>query len=90
MRTFSPYICAKIVNIELQKEGFPSLPPQMFYTYTKKGYIASFKDEQNKIKVNEIELAKWLQGYLLKKRALASVKADLTSTNIDENQLSLI
>lgn len=90
MRTFSPYTCAKIVNIELQKEGFPSLPPQMFYTYAKKGYIASFKDEQSKIKVNEIELAKWLNAYLLKKRALTAVKATLTSTNIDENQLSLI
>lgn len=78
-RSLSPYACAKVVNPELEEMGLPTLPPQMFYTYVKKGYIPSFVAGDGKTKVSELDLAKWFTGYLAKKQAIAEAKATLAA-----------
>jgi len=75
-RSLSPYACAKVINPELEALGLPTLPPQMFYQYVSKGYIKSFIAADGKRKVSELELAKWFEGYLTKKAALAKQKAE--------------
>jgi len=58
----SPYGAAKIVNAYLKEAGVDKiLPPQMFYTYVKKGYITSVEG-----KVNAANLNEWLVKYLTK------------------------
>jgi hypothetical protein len=69
------------VNPELEEMGLPTLPPQMFYTYVKKGYIPSFKAADGKVKVSEVDLAKWFTGYLAKKQAIAAAKATLAAND---------
>jgi hypothetical protein len=76
-RTLTPYGCAKVVNKELEELGLPTLPPQMMYTYVNKGYIDSFIKDGKK-RVSELDLAKWFQGYVAKKTAIAAAKATLT------------
>jgi hypothetical protein len=85
-RTLTPYGCAKIVNAELKEKGLDSLPPQMFYTYVNKGYIASFVNADGKRRVNELDLAKWFEAYIAKKEALAAAKATLTAKSEDTNE----
>lgn len=82
-RTLTPYACAKVVNAELEELGLPTIPPQMMYTYVNKGYIASFLRDGKK-RVSELDLAKWFQGYVAKKQALAGVKATLTQDTTEE------
>jgi len=65
--TYSPYQCAKAVNEMFAESGVDkTLPPQMFYTYTKKGYIKSFTDEAGKQKVTHQDLADWFVKYCTK------------------------
>jgi hypothetical protein len=60
--TLTPYACAKIVNDELKTQGVAKqLPPQMFYTYVKKGYIKSTDK-----KVALVDLQVWFVAYLAK------------------------
>lgn len=82
-RSLSPYACAGVVNEQLEEMGLPTLPPQMFYTYVKKGYIDSFIAADGKRKVSELDLAKWFQGYLEKKATLAAKKAAATEVKQD-------
>lgn len=53
--SMTPYAFCKFVNKEL---GL-SLPPQMFYTYAKKEYIASYKNEDGKIYLTPEGMQKW-------------------------------
>lgn len=65
--TYSPYQCAKVINEELASKGVDKvLPPQMFYTYTNKGYIKSYKDETNKVRVTHAQLVEWFVKYCAK------------------------
>jgi hypothetical protein len=65
--TYSPYQCAKAVNEMFAASNIDKqLPPQMFYTYTKKGYIPSFTDAQGKQKVTHQSLADWFIKYCTK------------------------
>lgn len=65
--SYSPYQCAKVINDEFVSKGIDKqLPPQMFYTYTKKGYIKSFKDENDKPRVNHSDLVEWFVKYCQK------------------------
>lgn len=90
--TYSPYKAASKINETLKLEGFDKkLPPQMFYTYTKKGYIASFKDEKGKVVIDEIELMKWYNSYK-KKNLLGATNIDTNTTEEvveDPNQMNL-
>lgn len=72
----TPYACAAIVNSWLKthevldpttESGFKETPPQMFYNYTNKGYIAVTWIE-NKRYVNVEDLKKWYVGYVTKTR----------------------
>jgi hypothetical protein len=64
---YSPYQCAKAVNEMFADANIDKvLPPQMFYTYTKKGYIPSHIDEQGKKKVTHQNLADWFVRYCTK------------------------
>lgn len=88
-RSLSPYACAKVVNVELEEAGLPTLPPQMFYTYVNKGYIDSFVNAEGKVRVSEDKLAKWFIPYLAKKQALAAAKANLAAaTNVEDTDES--
>jgi hypothetical protein len=65
--TYSPYQCAKLINDEFEKANIEKvLPPQMFYTYTKKQYIKSFRNEQNKVQVKHSDLVEWFVKYCKK------------------------
>jgi hypothetical protein len=65
--TYSPYQCAKVINEELASKGIDKiLPPQMFYTYTKKSYIKSFRNEANKVLVKHEDLVEWFVKYCKK------------------------
>ena len=63
---FTPYQCATVVNSWFaEKQIDRELPPQMFYTYTKKGYIASYEVEGKKLVALE-DLQKWFVAYVHK------------------------
>lgn len=65
--TYTPYQCAKVINEELANRNIDKvLPPQMFYTYTKKSYIKSSKNEQNKVVVKHSDLVEWFVKYCAK------------------------
>jgi hypothetical protein len=64
--TYSPYKCASLVNeMFVQKKVEKVLPPQMFYTYVKKGYIKSFEKDGKKF-VTHSELTNWFVKYCTK------------------------
>lgn len=84
---YSPYQCAKVVNDQLHTMGIEKkLPPQMFYTYTSKGFIPSHKDENNKVRVNHEDLVQWFTKYVNKNHKGSN---DTETNNIDTNQLTL-
>lgn len=65
--TLSPYQAAGVVNVWLQELDIAKkLPPQMFYTYTNKGYIESVKVE-NKIKIERDALRDWFDNKYIPK-----------------------
>lgn len=55
--SITPYAFCKFVNEALGT----NLPPQMFYTYAKKGYIASEKNEAGKIVLTPEGMKKWFE-----------------------------
>jgi len=58
----TPYAAAKIVNTLLAEAGVEkTLPPQMFYTYVKKGYIPSTDG-----RIDPKDLAVWAEKYIAK------------------------
>ncbi len=57
----SPYRASKIVNDLLGTR----LPPQMFYNYVSKGYIASKIVKDHRV-VSKSELVRWFTAYSLK------------------------
>jgi hypothetical protein len=83
--TLSPYQSAGVVNTWLKDLGLEKkLPPQMFYTYTNKGYIKSEKVE-GKTKVTREDLRDWFDNkYIPKNHPDKVVKSE-----VDENQLEL-
>lgn len=67
--SLTPYSCAKIVNNLLKEEGIEKiLPPQMFYTYVKKGYIPSTQG-----RVAPEDLAKWCEKYIARAKVLSTL-----------------
>ena len=61
----TPYAAAKIVNALLAEAGIDKvLPPQMFYTYAKKGYIPATDG-----RIAEADLAAWAEKYIAKQQA---------------------
>jgi hypothetical protein len=65
-RKFTPYQSAKIVNAWLQSDGFKKvLPPQMFYTYTKKNMIENEVVDGKRF-VSETSLGEWYNKYVAK------------------------
>lgn len=63
---YTPYECAAVVNAWFLEKGIErTLPPQMFYTYTKKEYIESILVE-GKVYVELNELQKWFVRYTQK------------------------
>lgn len=66
-KTYSPYQCAKVINEEFANHNIEKvLPPQMFYTYTNKQYIKSYRNEQNKVYVKHSDLVEWFVRYCKK------------------------
>jgi len=60
----TPYQVAKIVNGLLEGLGIEKvLPPQMFYTYAKKGYLNGIKESK---RIKGTDAAKWFEGYVVK------------------------
>ena len=60
---YSPYKLAKAVNKILDNVGIEKvLPPQMFYTYVKKGYI---KADDNK-RITREDAITWTEKYIAK------------------------
>jgi hypothetical protein len=83
----SPYKASKIVNDKLTEMGIEKkLPPQMFYTYTKKNYIRSTLIE-GKTMISIESLDEWFNKYTKKHHNIATNNNE--ETNIDENQLAL-
>jgi hypothetical protein len=71
---FTPYQCATVVNAWLQEKGIvKELPPQMFYTYVKKGYIASlYVDDKRFVELETLQ--NWFVAYV-RKNVLKQVSA---------------
>lgn len=65
----TPYQAAKLINaalaaagvVDTKKGGTKQIPPQMVYTYVRKGYIPS---EFGRVAQSDVE--EWLAGYLAK------------------------
>lgn len=84
--TMTPYAASKMVNAQLKELGIDKeLPPQMFYTYTRKNYIKSIT-VNNKIRITQDDLTTWFVGYVNKLQGKVTVSDE---SNIDENQLAL-
>lgn len=84
--TLSPYQAAGVVNtwlkdLEIEKK----LPPQMFYTYTKKAYIKS-ELVGGKVKVSREDLRDWFDNKYIPKNHPDKV---VKPSEVDENQLTL-
>jgi hypothetical protein len=68
VQTITGYAAAKLVNHALAEAGVDKkIPPQMIYTYLRKGYIKS----HNGLVVTE-SFAEWLQAYVTKAQAKAA------------------
>ena len=62
--TLSPYKLCKITNVILSDLGVDkTLPPQMFYNYTKNGMITGTKGEKE---ITPTQGQKWVEKYLTK------------------------
>ena len=62
--TYTPYAIAKIVNELLAEcEIEKVLPPQMFYTYAKKGMLNGIKESK---RITGSDAAAWTEAYVLK------------------------
>lgn len=84
--TMTPYAAAKIANKVLEENGIEkTLPPQMLYTYTAKGYIKS-ETVNGKRRVTREQLDEWLVKYVSK---LLGNTIEESDENVDENQLDL-
>lgn len=89
MTTLTPYAAAKIVNEILVNLGVDKvLPPQMLYTYAKKGYIAT-QLVDGKIRITEAGLQEWVVKYVKK-----NFKIDITATapeteEVHEDQMTI-
>ena len=85
MTTYSPYKAPTLVNGWIKELGVEKeLPPQMIYTYTKKGYIESVTGEDGKRTVTEEALRTWFTKYANKNL----IKVETVET-VDPNQLAL-
>jgi hypothetical protein len=70
LTTVTPYVAAKIVNAALSEhdvidpktDQIKIIPPQMMYTYARKGYISTTDKKINL--EGEKGLQEWLQAYL--------------------------
>jgi len=77
------YGCAAVVNSWLEthkivdettETGFKQVPPQMFYNYTKKGYIeVTYVDAQPYVNVEDLK--KWYVRYVTKVRSPKTKKS---------------
>lgn len=86
MSTMTPYKASKVANAAIKDAGIEKvLPPQMFYTYTNKGYIKSV-DVDGKKRITEEGLQEWLRSYVNK---LLGNDVEETDENVDADQLSL-
>ena len=84
MSTMTPYAAAKVANKALENAGVEKvLPPQMFYTYVKKGYITG-TEVDGKLRVTDDNLRTWLEGYIAK-----HTKTQVDEIQVDEDQLTL-
>lgn len=64
-KSLTPYGLSKIVNLLLKEVGIEqTLPPQMFYNYSKKGYI---KKDASDGRISRDEALAWTEKYLTKK-----------------------
>lgn len=62
--TLTPYAVAKLVNAALQAAGIDkSVPPQMLYTYAKKGMLGNAKG--TKI-ITQAQADEWVEKYVAK------------------------
>ena len=85
MSAYTPYRATKIVNEMIKDRGVErTLPPQMLYNYTAKGYIPSTKTEDGKRTVTHQDLVTWFEGYFQKNLAPKT-----TAVEVDEDQLEL-
>jgi hypothetical protein len=77
--TITPYQASKIANAKLAELGVEKvLPPQMFYTYVKKGYIG---DEKGATRTTEQATLIWLQKYVNKHNLVATVTVEDVETD---------
>ena len=75
MSNMTAYATAKYVNDRLPNEdGFDDLPPQMFYTYFKKGMIETSIEEGKRV-ASPQTIDQWLAKYIDRKRARLTKKA---------------
>lgn len=83
---YSPYKATNLVNTWIAEAGVEKkLPPQMLYTYVKKGYIASETTEAGKQVVTEGALRTWFDTKYAPKNLGVKVESD----EVDPNQLTL-
>ena len=88
MTTMSPYKAANLVNGWIAEAGIEKkLPPQMIYTYVKKGYIASVETEDGKKVVTEEAVRTWFNEKYAPKNL--GVKNEAETVEVDPNQLAL-
>lgn len=63
-----------IINPRLVQEGLKVIPPQMMYTYYKKGYVNTIEQGGQKL-ASEKVINEWLEGYVAKKKEGEARKA---------------
>lgn len=66
------YINAKLKELGVEKE----LPPQMFYTYFKKGYIKTTINNEGRQVATTKELDEWFKKYNEKRTANETAKEE--------------
>lgn len=82
MSDFTGYGMSKVVNEEFTRNGFKVIPPQMIYTYIKKGMIESIEVNGQKRVTKEV-CDQWIQTQLEKKFQ------NLLKKEIEENESQL-
>jgi hypothetical protein len=74
--TISAYRFAKLANEVIVEAGLPELPPQMFYTYLRKGMIGTSEAKPDNTPMTEEGAKAWAEAYVPRKRErLASAEA---------------
>jgi hypothetical protein len=80
------YAVAKAANKALVERGLKEIPPQMVYTYVRKGYIPStIVDNQSVVSIQDAQ--DWISKYVAQKLEKAAKAAEVDEVVEDTEEL---